>query len=94
MEYSRRFENLQYHKFELHPCIFGGDSFFLSPEKYGLRALPDDGDARSLCVGDEGTGIASDVVKMEGEDPAIPSYYLRSVVTRKLRDRNNSPLSG
>jgi len=28
---------------------------------------------------EEGTGVASDVVKVEGEDPATPGYYLRSV---------------
>ena len=39
---------------------------------------------------EEGTGIASDVVKVEGEDPATPGC-LRSVDTRKPRDRNGSP---
>ena len=32
---------------------------------------------------EEGTGIASDVVKVQGEDPAIAGYYLRSVDTRR-----------
>jgi len=41
---------------------------------------------------EEGIGIASDVVKVQGEDPAGPGY-LRSVDTRKPRDRNNSPIS-
>jgi len=39
-----------------------------------------------------GIGIVSDVVKVEGEDLATPGYYLRSVDTRKPRDRNNSPI--
>jgi len=43
---------------------------------------------------EEGTGIASDVVKVEGEDQATPGYYLRSVDTRKSRDRNNSQILG
>jgi len=43
---------------------------------------------------EEGTGIASDVVKVKGEDPATPGYYLRSVDTRKPRDCNDSPISG
>ena len=43
---------------------------------------------------EEGTGIASDVVKVKGEDLATPGYYLRSVDTRKPRDRNDSPISG
>ena len=38
----------------------------------------------------KGTGIASDVVKVEGEDPATPGEHLRSVDTRT----NNSPISG
>jgi len=42
---------------------------------------------------EEGIGIASDVVKVEGEDPATPGYYLRSVDTRKLRDSDDSPIS-
>ena len=42
---------------------------------------------------EEGTGIASDIVKVKGEDPATPGYYLRSVDTRKPRDRNDSPIS-
>jgi len=40
---------------------------------------------------EEGTGIASNVVKVEGEDLATPGEYLRSVDTRTPRDRNNSP---
>jgi len=43
---------------------------------------------------EEGTGMASDVVKVEGEDPATPGDYLRSLDTRTSRDRNNSPISG
>ena len=43
---------------------------------------------------EEGTGIGSDVVKMKGEDPATPGYYLRSIDTRKPRDSNDSPISG
>ena len=43
---------------------------------------------------DEGTDITSDVVKVKGEDPATPGYYLRSDDTRKPRDRNDSPISG
>jgi len=43
---------------------------------------------------EEGNGIASDVVKVEGEDPVTPSYFLRSVDTRKHRDHNDSPISG
>jgi len=39
---------------------------------------------------EEGTGIASDVVKVKGENPATQGYYLRSVNTRK----NDSPISG
>jgi len=31
---------------------------------------------------EEGTSIASDVVKAEGEDPATPGEHLRSVDTR------------
>jgi len=42
---------------------------------------------------EEGTGIGSDVVKMKGEDPATPGYYLRSIDTRKPRDSNDSPIS-
>jgi len=41
---------------------------------------------------EKGAGIASDVVKVEGEDPATPGC-LRSVDTRKPRDRNDSPIS-
>jgi len=44
---------------------------------------------------EKGIGIASDVVKVEGKDPATPGYYyLKSVDTRKPRDRNDSPISG
>ena len=43
---------------------------------------------------EEGTGIASDVVEVKGEDPATPGDYLRSVDTRTPRDRNDSPISG
>jgi len=43
---------------------------------------------------EEGTGSTSDVVKMKGEDPATPGYYLRAVDTRKPWDRNDSPISG
>ena len=43
---------------------------------------------------EEGTGIASDVVKVKSEDPATPRYHLRSADTRKPRDRNESPISG
>ena len=42
---------------------------------------------------EEGTGIASDVVKVKGEDPATPDYHLKSVDTRKPRHRNDSPIS-
>jgi len=44
---------------------------------------------------EEGIGIASDVVKVEGEDLATPGpcYYLRSVDTRKPWDHNDSPIS-
>jgi len=41
---------------------------------------------------EEGVGIASDVVKVEGEDLANPGC-LSSVDTRKHRDRNDSPIS-
>jgi len=37
-------------------------------------------------------GIASDVVKVECEDPATSGYYLRSVDTRKPWDSNDSPI--
>jgi len=43
---------------------------------------------------EEGTGVASNVIKAKGEDPALPGHYLRSVDTRKPRDRNDSPISG
>jgi len=39
-----------------------------------------------------GIGITSDVVKVKGQDPATPGY-LRSIDTRKPRDRNGSPIS-
>jgi len=42
---------------------------------------------------EEETGIASDVVKVEGEDPATPSEHQRSVDTRTPQDRNDSPIS-
>jgi len=41
---------------------------------------------------EEGIGIASDVVKVQGEDQATPGC-LRSVDTRNPRDRNDSPIS-
>jgi len=41
---------------------------------------------------EEGMGIASDVVKVQGENPATPGC-LRSVDTREPRDRNDSPIS-
>ena len=41
---------------------------------------------------EEGIGIASDVVKVQGEDPATLGS-LRFVDTRKPRDRNDSPIS-
>jgi len=65
---------------------------------------PDDGAARHkplvfnmVVVGpfkeeEEGTGIASDVVKVDGEDPATPDDYLRCVDARTTQDRNNSPM--
>jgi len=37
---------------------------------------------------EKGISIASDVVEVEGEDPATTGDYLRSVDTRKPRDRN------
>jgi len=43
---------------------------------------------------EEGTGTASDVVKVEAEDLATPGEHLRSVDTRAPRDRNDSPISG
>jgi len=42
---------------------------------------------------EEGTGIASDVVKVQSEDPASPGC-LKSVDMRKPRDHNDSPISG
>jgi len=41
---------------------------------------------------EQGTGIADDVVSVEGDDLATPGCYLRSVDQRKPRDRNNSPI--
>jgi len=43
---------------------------------------------------EEGTGIYSDVVEVEGEKLATSAYYLRSCDTRKPRDRYDSPMSG
>jgi hypothetical protein len=43
---------------------------------------------------EEGTGVASDIVKVEDEDLATPGYDLRSVDTRKPRDRSDSPILG
>jgi len=75
--------------------------------KKELGTCPDDGAARaqapgcqrsiSISVGpfeeeEEGTGIASDIVKVEGEDPVTPCDYPRSVDTRTPRDRNDSPI--
>jgi len=42
---------------------------------------------------EERTGIASDVVQVEGEDLTTPGYYLRSVDTRKPQ-HGNVPISG
>ena len=42
---------------------------------------------------EEVIGIASDVVKVEGEDPANPGEHLRSVDTRTPRNRNDFPIS-
>ena len=42
---------------------------------------------------EEGIGITSDAVKVQGEDPATPGY-LMSIDTMKPRDRNDSPISG
>jgi len=42
---------------------------------------------------EQGIGIASDVVKVKGEDPTTLGYYLRSVDTRKPRESNDSPIS-
>jgi len=42
---------------------------------------------------EEGTGITSDVVTVEGGDVTIPDYYLKSVDTTKPRDRNDFPIS-
>jgi len=39
-----------------------------------------------------GPGIASHVFQVEGGDLATPGYHLRSVDTRKPRDRNDSPM--
>jgi len=43
---------------------------------------------------EEGTSKGSDVVEVEGEDPATPGYYLKSVDTRKPWDCHDSPISG
>ena len=43
---------------------------------------------------EEGTGIYSDVVEVEGEKLATSAYCLRSAKTRKPRDRNDSTISG
>jgi len=73
-----------------------------------LWTSPDDGAARAQAPGcqhstcqcgsveeeEEGTGIASDVVKVEDEDQATPGDYPRSVDTRTPRDRNDFPISG
>ena len=74
-----------------------------------LLTCPDDGAARAQAPGfnivllscgsvRRGRGgdwytIVSDVVKVEGEDPATPGYYLRSVDTKKPRDHNDAPIS-
>ena len=42
---------------------------------------------------EEGICVASDVVKVKGEDPATPGYYLKSVDTRKPWESNDSPIS-
>jgi len=39
---------------------------------------------------EEGTGIASDVVKVKGEDPATPGPLTSGMIP----DRNDSPISG
>jgi len=79
----------------------------MSPNE--LWTCPDDGAARAFPwlrtqqltpltspfeKEEEGTGIASDVVKVEGKDPATTGEHLRSVDTRTPRDRNESPISG
>jgi len=43
---------------------------------------------------EEGSRIASDVIKVESEDPATPGDYLRSVDVRTRRDCNDFPISG
>ena len=43
---------------------------------------------------EEGTSIASDVAKVEGEDPATTGEHLKSVDTRKPQDRNESREKG
>jgi len=43
---------------------------------------------------EKGTGMTSAVVKVKGEDPATQGYYLKSVDTRKPRDRKDSLISG
>ena len=47
-----------------------------------------------FSIGRTATHIASDVVKVEGEDPTIPGDYPRSFDTKTPRDRNDSPISG
>ena len=42
---------------------------------------------------EERTGIASDVVKVKGENPATIGEYLKSVDTGTPRARNDSPAS-
>ena len=43
---------------------------------------------------EEGIGTASDVVKVESEDPNTAGEHLRSVDARTPRDRNDSPILG
>ena len=73
-----------------------------------IWTCPDDGAARAQAPGcqrsslglfekeeeETRTSITSDVVKMKGEDPDTPGYYLRSVDTRKPRDCIDSPILG
>jgi len=42
---------------------------------------------------EEGTGVASDVVKVKGEDPATPGPLKRNGEEEWPRDRNDSPIS-
>jgi len=42
----------------------------------------------------ERTSVPSEVVKVEDDDQTSPGYYLRTVDTRKPRDRNDSPIFG